>query len=186
MNFSDINLTRLESVAPCYSTVPSTGVFKEKLYSGFKNTYKNPRNKETRVYSWVTFCGKEKWGQKTRQKPESEKTQVYAQKPRLKMLFKNSISGLSNTTPNQLRHLKMKITYTNSQCCGSGSGRIRIILSDPDRHSGYQFQANIYLFFISFRYTVKNPENSDTYQSTIWIWSASKRKFGSWSTSKRR
>ncbi len=34
----------------------------------------------------------EKWGQKTRQKLESEKTRVYAQKPWLKMMLKNSIT----------------------------------------------------------------------------------------------
>ncbi len=39
-------------------------------------------------------------------------------------------------------------TGTCYKCCGSGSGRIRIILPDPDRHpghvdpDGYQFQAN--------------------------------------------
>jgi hypothetical protein len=33
------------------------------------------------------------WGRKTRQKVESEKTRVYAQKSQLKMPFKNSISG---------------------------------------------------------------------------------------------
>ncbi len=58
--------------------------------------YSNPWNKITRVYSWIAFCRKEKWGQKTRQKLESEKTQVYARKRRLKRLLKNSISGYFN------------------------------------------------------------------------------------------
>ncbi len=34
-------------------------------------------------------------GQKTRQKLQSKKTRVYAQKPRLRMLFKNSISAFT-------------------------------------------------------------------------------------------
>ncbi len=41
---------------------------------------------------------KEKRGLKTRQKLESEKTQAYAQKPRLKLPFKNFISGNVHAT----------------------------------------------------------------------------------------
>ncbi len=32
------------------------------LFSGFKNSYKNPRNKKTPVYSWIAFCRREKGG----------------------------------------------------------------------------------------------------------------------------
>ncbi len=46
--------------------------------------------KKSWVYSYIVFCRKEKWRQKTRQKLVSEKTRVYAQKPWLKMPFKNS------------------------------------------------------------------------------------------------
>jgi hypothetical protein len=49
------------------------------------------------------FYGTEKWGQKTKQKLESEKTQFYAQKQWLKLLFKNSISS-SSTIAESLRH----------------------------------------------------------------------------------
>ncbi len=44
------------------------------------------------------FVERKNEGKKTRQKLESEKTQVYAQKPRLKMTFKNSISGRAAST----------------------------------------------------------------------------------------
>jgi hypothetical protein len=66
--------------------VHSTGYWhilkKPILFSGFKNLYKKVR--ETRKLDE---------GMKTRQKLEFEKTRVYAQKPRLKMPFKNSVSG---------------------------------------------------------------------------------------------
>jgi hypothetical protein len=59
------------------------------LYSGFKNTYKNnPRNKKTRVFSWIAFCRMEKFGWKTRQKSSLSRLEILA----LKMLFKNSVS----------------------------------------------------------------------------------------------
>ena len=53
------------------------------LSFGFKNPHKKIRVTRKR----------KKLGEKTRQKLESEKTRVYAQKPRLKMPFKNFISG---------------------------------------------------------------------------------------------
>ncbi len=59
------------------------------FFSGFKNTYpvlKNPRNMKTRVYSWIALL--------TNGKLRVEGTRVYAQKTRLNMLFKNSISVL--------------------------------------------------------------------------------------------
>jgi hypothetical protein len=77
----------LESLTPCYS--------QSMLYSGFHILTKNPRNKRTRVYSWIALCSMEKWGWKIRHNLESEKTRVYAQKPGLKMPFKISISGLT-------------------------------------------------------------------------------------------
>jgi hypothetical protein len=54
--------------------VPSTGGFKNNiLFDGFKNQ------------------------KKIRETSKVEKTRVYAQKPRLKMPFKNSISGLDDS-----------------------------------------------------------------------------------------
>jgi hypothetical protein len=95
---------RLESFAyDIYSPFCWRILKKTILYSGFNNPYnKNPRNKKTRVYSWIAFCRTEKWGQKNRK--NSEKTRVYAQKPRLKMPFKKSISGL-------VRNPKMKYFF---------------------------------------------------------------------------
>jgi hypothetical protein len=40
----------------------------------------------------ISFCGTEKREEKTRQKLESEENHVHAQKPRLKLPFKNTIS----------------------------------------------------------------------------------------------
>ncbi len=56
---------------------------------------KNPRDKENSslFMNTVAFCRTERRGYKTRQILESEKPRVYAQKHRLKMPFKNSISG---------------------------------------------------------------------------------------------
>ncbi len=81
----------LESFARCYSQFLLLAEFKKIiLFSDFKNPYKkNLRNKKSRVNSWIAFCRTEKWGYKTRQKLESEKTQLYAKTPQLK----NSISG---------------------------------------------------------------------------------------------
>ncbi len=45
-----------------------------------------------KVYSWISFCGTEKREEKTRQKLEPEEDHVHAQKPRLKLPFKNTIS----------------------------------------------------------------------------------------------
>jgi hypothetical protein len=47
-------------------------------------------------------------GVETRQKLESEKTRVYAQKPRLKMPFKNSISGHKIPTEKDMYRRKKK------------------------------------------------------------------------------
>ncbi len=44
----------------------------------------------------------------TRQKLESEKIRVYAQKPRLKMPFTNSISGHKTSTEKDIYHKKKK------------------------------------------------------------------------------
>jgi hypothetical protein len=42
----------------------SNGEFlkKTKLFSGFKNPYKNLQNKNTRIYSWIAFCRMKWWG----------------------------------------------------------------------------------------------------------------------------
>jgi hypothetical protein len=48
-------------------------------------------------------------------------------------------------------------------CCGSGSGRIRNSLPDPDR---YQFQAHVFLYFflenynMLFKIQLENPDTS--------------------------
>ncbi len=93
MEILDINLTKNSSLLlhDIYSPLFWSILKKTILLSGFNNPYKNPQKKKTRK----TFCRTEKWGQKTkiRQELKSEKTRVYAQKPRLKMPFKNSISG---------------------------------------------------------------------------------------------
>ncbi len=89
IEFLDINLTK-NSIYLLHAVHSNFcwRIFKKTiLFSGFKN----PQNKKTRVYSWIAFCRTEKWGWKTRQK--LKKTGVYAQKPRLKMLLKNSISA---------------------------------------------------------------------------------------------
>jgi hypothetical protein len=53
MKFLDINLTKDSSLLLHAIHSLSTGLFlkKTRLYSGFKNTYKNPQNKKTLVYS---------------------------------------------------------------------------------------------------------------------------------------
>ncbi len=65
---------------------------KTKFYSSFKHIHKKIR--ETRkLESSILLKGKT--GVETyRQKLESEKTQVFAQKLRLKRLFRSSISGV--------------------------------------------------------------------------------------------
>ncbi len=81
----------LKSSAPFYSQFLLLANFTENYAPLKKFMQKNPLNKKTRVYSWIAFCSTEKRGQITRQKLKFENTQVYAQKPRLNMLFKNSI-----------------------------------------------------------------------------------------------
>ncbi len=99
---------RLESFAPCYLQFFYWQIFKEtRLCSGFKNTYKKPRNKKTRVYSWIAPCrpGKNEGRNSGKNSSlQSEKTRVYAQKPRLKMLFKNFISGKVGNVFNIFRY----------------------------------------------------------------------------------
>ncbi len=86
MEFWDINLTKGMSLMlhAIHCTFYWRILKKTICFSGFNN----PRNKKTRV----VFFRTENRGQKARQKLESEKTRVYAQKPRLKMPFKNSIT----------------------------------------------------------------------------------------------
>ncbi len=84
MEFLDISLTKDSSLLLYAIHIPAYWwIFKKTiLLSGFKNTYKkNPRNKKTLVFSWKAFC-------------RIEDTRVYAQKTRLKMVLKNSISVL--------------------------------------------------------------------------------------------
>jgi hypothetical protein len=63
-----------------------------------------------------SFRRTEKRGLKTRQKLESEKTRVYAQKPRLKPPFKNSISGT-----------RMCDLLLTSPCSHNGGGRLYLL-----------------------------------------------------------
>ncbi len=64
MRFMDIRLTKDSSLllhdihSPFYWRILKKTI----LFSGFKHTYKNPRQKKSRVYSWISFCRKEKWG----------------------------------------------------------------------------------------------------------------------------
>ncbi len=104
MEFLDINLTKDSRFLLHAQTLLLVDLKKTILYSGFKNPYKkNPPNMITRVSSWIAFCSSEKREWKTRQKLESEKTQVYARKPRQKMPFKNSISFLARKSKKNFR-----------------------------------------------------------------------------------
>jgi hypothetical protein len=60
----------------------------------FKNPYKKTAKQKNRVYGSIAFCKMEKRGWKTSQKLHYEKTRIYAQKPRLKMAYENSISAV--------------------------------------------------------------------------------------------
>jgi hypothetical protein len=82
MEFWDIKMTKDSSLL--LHLLPADFYRKPYPYSVSKNPNKNPRNKKSRVSSWIAFCRTEKGGEKTRQKLESEKARVYAQKPRLK------------------------------------------------------------------------------------------------------
>jgi hypothetical protein len=64
------------------------------LFSGFKNPYK--KISETRKSESIQEQHFVAWKieGRIRKELESEKNRVYAEKPRLKMLIKNSISGL--------------------------------------------------------------------------------------------
>ncbi len=66
------------------------------LYSSFNNPYKKicETRKLESIHEWH-FAVRKMTVENQRQKVESEKTRVYAQKPRLKMPFKNSISGFT-------------------------------------------------------------------------------------------
>jgi hypothetical protein len=90
MEFLDINFDkRLESFDPCWSQSLLLADFKKTiLYFGFKNIYK----KSTKL-EYIHEQHIEERKNEVR-KLESEKTQVYAQKPRLKIPFKNSISRI--------------------------------------------------------------------------------------------
>ncbi len=89
-------------------TVPSTGGFSENhillyftadIYENHENhthsAFKNPYKKIHETQKLESFHEKLFIERKNRKKLESEKTQIYAQIPRLKMPFKNSISGTS-------------------------------------------------------------------------------------------
>jgi hypothetical protein len=105
--------------APCYSQSFLWWILKKTiLFYGYKNPSTAKQENSSLQYSRLAFRRMEKWGEKTRQKLESEKTQVYALKPRLKMPFKVSISGelLINREPCQqtsflhsFRRLSLKI-----------------------------------------------------------------------------
>ncbi len=96
MEFLDINLTKKsESFNPCCTkSLLLADFFKETiLFSGFKTPYKKSGKQEIKVYSDQHFV-EQKMKVENQTKLESEKTRVYAQKPRLKMPFKDSISML--------------------------------------------------------------------------------------------
>ncbi len=69
-------------------TAPSTDRFKRKSYSSLP-----------RFYSWIAFCKQIKEGIENQTKTWTEKTRVYAQKPRLKMPSNNSILVLDCPIP---------------------------------------------------------------------------------------
>jgi hypothetical protein len=92
MEFFDINLTKDSSLLlHALSQSLLLADFKEKaiFFSSFNNPYKkNSRNKKTRVsFMKHIFAERKNEGRKL----GSEKTRIYAQKPRLKMPPKNSI-----------------------------------------------------------------------------------------------
>jgi hypothetical protein len=92
MEFLDSNLTKDSRLLiyaihrPFYWRILKKTI----LYSGLKNTYKKIR--ETRKLDTINESPFVEWKNEGR-KLESDKTPVYAQKSRLKMPFKNSISG---------------------------------------------------------------------------------------------
>ncbi len=93
MKFLDINLTKDSSlllhfihISQCLQLADLTE--NHTLTLVLKTHIKNPQNKKTRVYSWISFCRREKRAKKTRQNLESEKSLVYTHKPGLKMPFK--------------------------------------------------------------------------------------------------
>ncbi len=89
---------RLYSFAPCHSQSPQQADLKITiLFSGFKNPYKKiceTRKLKSWIQEYVTFCRTQKWWKKTGQKSNLRRLEFKPmQKPRLKMLFKNSILG---------------------------------------------------------------------------------------------
>ncbi len=104
-------------------TFPSTGGFERKPYFfGFsKSLPKNPRNKKTRVYSWIAFCRKEKWHLKP------NKTRVFSD---------SSLCPETSTTNSvQEFHLSIRLTYVlyfsgwKLDRCGGRNSRRRIMQS---------------------------------------------------------
>jgi hypothetical protein len=104
MEFSDIKLTKDWSllIRVIHSPFYLRMLKKTILYSGFNNPYKKSAKQENsglQYFFLIAFC--------TTEIENLTKTRVrevdYAQKPGLKMLFKNSISGL--------KHFKSTETY---------------------------------------------------------------------------
>ncbi len=95
MEFLDISLIKGSSLflhaihSPFYWRI----LKKNQTLLWFKNPYKKSAKQENSSLLRIAFCRIEKWGNRKLAKLESEKTRVYAQKPRLNMPFKNSISG---------------------------------------------------------------------------------------------
>ncbi len=92
MEFLDINLTKDSSLllhainSPFYWRILKKTI----LFSGLKNACKKSAKQEnSSLFINSSFSRTEKLG---RQKLESEKTRIYAQKPRITIPFKNSIS----------------------------------------------------------------------------------------------
>ncbi len=73
-------------------TVPSTGGCQRKTYSSLvlEILSKNPRNKKTRVFSWIAVVKRINEGRKPGKNSSMRRLEFML---RLKLLFKNSISG---------------------------------------------------------------------------------------------
>jgi hypothetical protein len=86
---------RVESFAPCYAQ--SLKLYlrilkKTILFSGFKNPYQKSAKQEDSSLFMNSILKNEEMRAENQTKVETEKTQVYAQEPRLKIPVKNTIS----------------------------------------------------------------------------------------------
>ncbi len=90
MKFLDINLTKTRVFCTMLFTAPSS------LVSKIHCTKSTKQRKLESIHE-KHFVERKNEGRKKQTKLESEKTRFYAQKPRLKTLFKNSISVHTGT-----------------------------------------------------------------------------------------